>query len=408
MNINASNQSLFNLLNRQNDPVKRPTFSSVFEKLNKRTSKLNNKNPLNSAFTNEQMFRYYTTEVEPLLNDGGSGSVDDNFGLDDDFGGKSLQDMKVGEFLKILTNKLEGKTGEGKIKETENQVYTSLFPLPSVAAAAPPSSAAAAPPSSAAAAAAAAASSLAPSGTGSSVVPTPSGGGAAAAAGTGSSVAPTSASGGAAAAAAGTGSSVAPTSASGGAAVSSVVAGTGSSGTGSSSPVVAPTTPSGGAGGLAMFSGITPSPMLSPSTAPEIATTNSSLAASGLVANVSRTLTLPNVEEAGTLITEAEMVKATTPTAASAEDAEAAEAAARPAPNDKEFEELLKSITDDTAQFELNYLELSTKRPTGKVRKNQKDWKIFKERTIGIREQRKARGLPQRTYGQEVENYLNE
>ena len=392
MNINASNQSLFNLLNRQNDPVKRPTFSSVFEKLNKRTSKLNNKNPLNSAFTNEQMFRYYTTEVEPLLNDGGSGSVDDNFGLDDDFGGKSLQDMKVGEFLKILTNKLEGKTGEGKIKETENQVYTSLFPLPSVAAAAPSAAAAAAPPSSAGAgtgsSGAVVASSLAPSGTGSSVVPTPSGGGAAAAAGTGSSVAPTSASGGAA--------------------VSSVVAGTGSSGTGSSSPVVAPTTPSGGAGGLAMFSGITPSPMLSPSTAPEIATTNSSLAASGLVANVSRTLTLPNVEEAGTLITEAEMVKATTPTAASAEDAEAAEAAARPAPNDKEFEELLKSITDDTAQFELNYLELSTKRPTGKVRKNQKDWKIFKERTIGIREQRKARGLPQRTYGQEVENYLNE
>ena len=394
MNINASNQSLFNLLNRQNDPVKRPTFSSVFEKLNKRTSKLNNKNPLNSAFTNEQMFRYYTTEVEPLLNDGGSGSVDDNFGLDDDFGGKSLQDMKVGEFLKILTNKLEGKTGEGKIKETENQVYTSLFPLPSVAAAAPPSSAGAGTGSSGAVVA----SSLAPSGTGSSVVPTPSGGGAAAAAGTGSSVAVV----------AGTGSSVAPTSASGGAAVSSVVAGTGSSGTGSSSPVVAPTTPSGGAGGLAMFSGITPSPMLSPSTAPEIATTNSSLAASGLVANVSRTLTLPNVEEAGTLITEAEMVKATTPTAASAEDAEAAEAAARPAPNDKEFEELLKSITDDTAQFELNYLELSTKRPTGKVRKNQKDWKIFKERTIGIREQRKARGLPQRTYGQEVENYLNE
>jgi len=405
MNINASNQSLFNLLNRQNDPVKRPTFSSVFEKLNKRTSKLNNKNPLNSAFTNEQMFRYYTTEVEPLLNDGGSGSVDDNFGLDDDFGGKSLQDMKVGEFLKILTNKLEGKTGEGKIKETENQVYTSLFPLPSVAAAAPSAAAAAAPPSSAGAgtgsSGAVVASSLAPSGTGSSVVPTPSGGGAAAAAGTGSSVAVV----------AGTGSSVAPTSASGGAAVSSVVAGTGSSGTGSSSPVVAPTTPSGGAGGLAMFSGITPSPMLSPSTAPEIATTNSSLAASGLVANVSRTLTLPNVEEAGTLITEAEMVKATTPTAASAEDAEdaeAAEAAARPAPNDKEFEELLKSITDDTAQFELNYLELSTKRPTGKVRKNQKDWKIFKERTIGIREQRKARGLPQRTYGQEVENYLNE
>ena len=42
------------------------------------------------------MFRYYTTDVEPLLNEGSG--MDNNFGLDDDFGGKSLQDMKVVNF----------------------------------------------------------------------------------------------------------------------------------------------------------------------------------------------------------------------------------------------------------------------------------------------------------------------
>jgi hypothetical protein len=71
MNINASNQSLINILLQQASKTqdkKRPTFEEVFAKLNARSSKMNaNRQPINAMLTNEQMFRYYIKETEPKL-----------------------------------------------------------------------------------------------------------------------------------------------------------------------------------------------------------------------------------------------------------------------------------------------------------------------------------------------------
>ena len=134
MNINAGNPSLYNLLNRNQKEEKRPSFESVFEKLNKRTSKLSSRNALNSVLTNEQMYRYYLTDTEPLLT-----QSNDDFNLDDDddFGGKSLEEMKVKDFLKILTNKLDNSGGKGDIIETPAQTFATTFPLPFVPIAPP-------------------------------------------------------------------------------------------------------------------------------------------------------------------------------------------------------------------------------------------------------------------------------
>ena len=67
MNINAGNPSLQNILLHNMKEKKRPTFSAVFEKLNKHSGKLNTKSPLNSVLTNEQMFRYYVKDTVPQL-----------------------------------------------------------------------------------------------------------------------------------------------------------------------------------------------------------------------------------------------------------------------------------------------------------------------------------------------------
>jgi len=71
MNINASNQSLVNILLQQaakTKDKKRPTFEEVFTKLNARTSKMNpNKTPMNNMLTNEQLFRYYLKDTAPKL-----------------------------------------------------------------------------------------------------------------------------------------------------------------------------------------------------------------------------------------------------------------------------------------------------------------------------------------------------
>ena len=79
MNINASNHSLDNVFIQQKTEKKRPSFASVFEKLNKRVEKMNRKTPLNNVLTNEQLFRYYVKEVEPLLkksnDDFGEGNI---------------------------------------------------------------------------------------------------------------------------------------------------------------------------------------------------------------------------------------------------------------------------------------------------------------------------------------------
>ena len=71
MNINASNQSLVNILLQQASKTKekkRPTFEEVFAKLNARTARMDaNKNPMNNMLTNEQLFRYYIKDTEPKL-----------------------------------------------------------------------------------------------------------------------------------------------------------------------------------------------------------------------------------------------------------------------------------------------------------------------------------------------------
>lgn len=83
MNINASNQSLINILLQQasksQEKKKRPTFEEVFAKLNARTAGMNaNKNPMNNMLTNEQLFRYYIKETDPKLR-----VSDDSFNVED-------------------------------------------------------------------------------------------------------------------------------------------------------------------------------------------------------------------------------------------------------------------------------------------------------------------------------------
>lgn len=78
MNISASNHSLENIVIRESKEKKRPTFSSVFEKINRRSESMNRKTPLNNVLTNEQLFRYYLKEVVPILN-----KSDDIFGEDE-------------------------------------------------------------------------------------------------------------------------------------------------------------------------------------------------------------------------------------------------------------------------------------------------------------------------------------
>jgi hypothetical protein len=65
--INAGNPSANNMIVRQVMQKKRESSATIFDKLNKRTAKLTAKNPLNNMLTNDQLFRYYTQEVEPKL-----------------------------------------------------------------------------------------------------------------------------------------------------------------------------------------------------------------------------------------------------------------------------------------------------------------------------------------------------
>ena len=102
MNINAGTNQ-YNLSLKKMKEEKRPTFATIFDKLDARSKKLNSKNPLNAVMTNEQMFRYYLEETEPMLRE----APDDYDLLDDVIGGKSLKDMKLSEFAKLLSGELE-------------------------------------------------------------------------------------------------------------------------------------------------------------------------------------------------------------------------------------------------------------------------------------------------------------
>ncbi len=102
MNINAGTNQ-YNLSLKKMKEEKRPTFATIFDKLDARSKKLNPKNPLNAVLTNDQMFRYYLEETEPMLRE----APDDYDLLDDVIGGKSLKDMKLSEFAKLLSGELE-------------------------------------------------------------------------------------------------------------------------------------------------------------------------------------------------------------------------------------------------------------------------------------------------------------
>jgi hypothetical protein len=95
MNINASNPSLINILLQQaakTQEKKRPTFEEVFAKLNARSARINaNKRPMNSLLTNEQLFRYYIKETDPLLR-----VSNDSFNIED-----ALNPMKESDPNKI-------------------------------------------------------------------------------------------------------------------------------------------------------------------------------------------------------------------------------------------------------------------------------------------------------------------
>ena len=103
MNINAGTNQ-YNLSLKKMKEEKRPTFATIFDKLDARSKKLNPKNPLNAVMTNDQMYRYYLEETEPMLRE----MPDDYDLLDDVIGGKSLKDMKLSEFAKLLSGDLDG------------------------------------------------------------------------------------------------------------------------------------------------------------------------------------------------------------------------------------------------------------------------------------------------------------
>lgn len=71
LGFSANNPSLINILLQQaskSQEKKRPTFEEVFAKLNARSARIDaNKRPMNNMLTNEQLFRYYIKETDPLL-----------------------------------------------------------------------------------------------------------------------------------------------------------------------------------------------------------------------------------------------------------------------------------------------------------------------------------------------------
>ena len=119
MNINAGNPSLQNILLHNMKEKKRPTFSAVFEKLNKHSGKLNTKSPLNSVLTNEQMFRYYVKDTMPQLQ-----KSNDTFGESEEGSMMSSLMSKLGlnepslnsnniQTLEGTTNNLPFQMGDG-------------------------------------------------------------------------------------------------------------------------------------------------------------------------------------------------------------------------------------------------------------------------------------------------------
>jgi len=106
MNIIATNYSLDNIIIRQGKEKKRPSFASVFEKLNKRTANMNRMTPMNNILTNEQLFRYYLKETDPKLR------VSDD--VEEDDLKKTINDYITNKSLKMTTQN-QNKTTQADI-----------------------------------------------------------------------------------------------------------------------------------------------------------------------------------------------------------------------------------------------------------------------------------------------------
>jgi hypothetical protein len=89
MEINASRNSAIDVIAQsimnKEEGKKRPSFSTIFDKLNKK--KISSKKPLNNLLTQDQMFRYYINDSEPLLKVSNDGFLQ-NLDL---FGGSDLE-----------------------------------------------------------------------------------------------------------------------------------------------------------------------------------------------------------------------------------------------------------------------------------------------------------------------------
>jgi hypothetical protein len=119
MNINAGNPSLQNIVLHNMKEKRRPTFSAVFEKLNKRTAQMNSKSPLNSVLTNEQLFRYYVKDTMPQLDKSNDTFGDSEQGsmMSDLMGKLGLKEKPLNganvQTLEGTTNTLPYQMGDG-------------------------------------------------------------------------------------------------------------------------------------------------------------------------------------------------------------------------------------------------------------------------------------------------------
>ena len=105
---NAMDVIIQSIMNKEEKDKKRPSFSTVFDKLNKK--KLNSKKPLNTILTQEQLFRYYLNDTEPLLKVSNEGFLQ-NLDL---FGGSDINSQF--EMIKGRTstgNQIRGREAEG-------------------------------------------------------------------------------------------------------------------------------------------------------------------------------------------------------------------------------------------------------------------------------------------------------
>lgn len=108
MNINAGTNQ-YNLSLKKIREEKRPSFYTIFDKLNNR--KLNSKKPLNAILTQDQMYRYYLNEVEPKL-----AEMPDN--ILEDLNDESIGNLKIRDFVELLSGNLDLNKGPTPVYES--------------------------------------------------------------------------------------------------------------------------------------------------------------------------------------------------------------------------------------------------------------------------------------------------